>query len=125
MFAEWTEVDDEALEIHTAACQSTRFRSKVISRKGGLQKAIFSFEGPLLMAWGDADVTVIPTDIPDIIRASRPRSHTQYLNGHTRVFVVPAAGHWVQYEASQSVNELLLQFWRDTEHSPAGAGQGA
>jgi len=125
MFAKSAEVDAEALRIHTAACQLTRFRSKVISRMGGLQKAVSSFEGPLLMAWGDADVTVTPTDIPDIIRASRPRSHTQCLNGHTRVCVVPAAGHWVQYEASQSVNELLLQFWQDTEHSPAGAGQGA
>jgi len=125
MFAESTEVDDEALEIHTAACQATRFRSKVISRMGGLQKAVSRFEGPLLMAWGDADVTVTPTEIPGIIRASRPSCNAQCLDGHTRVCVIPAAGHWVQYEASQSVNELLLQFWQDAEHGPAGAGQGA
>lgn len=124
MIADQDKIDDEALDIHTSACQSTRFRSKAISRAGGLQKVISSFDGPLLMAWGEADVTVTPAEIPEIVSASRTSADTRGSYSHPRVCVVPGAGHWVQYEAHQFVNERLLQFWQDTERRPAIARQG-
>lgn len=94
---------------------------------GSVDLVGFSFGGLAAahLAWGDADVTVTPAGIPDIIHVSRPNAGAQCADGRTRVCVVPAAGHWGQYEAGQSVNELLLQLWQDTENSLAGAGRGA
>lgn len=52
--------DDEALAIHTHACLGTRFHSKSISRAGGLTHTLRSLDCPLLLLWGELDVTAPP-----------------------------------------------------------------
>ena len=49
-----------ALAVHTESCLSTRFRSKEISRSGGLHAALDRCPMPILLAWGEHDVTADP-----------------------------------------------------------------
>lgn len=108
MFADPAAIDDEAMHIHTEACRATRFRSKPLSRAGGLQDALARFHGPVMMIWGEEDVTISPASIPEIVRESRAGSPAGVPAVSVRV--VGKAGHWVQYEAHQQVNALLQQW---------------
>lgn len=91
-------VDDEALRIHTEACERTRFRSKAISRVGGLQTLLPNTAHSLLLAWGEHDVTADPAQLAVGLAACHPRARTA---------IVPGAGHWVHYEAADTINPLL------------------
>lgn len=95
-------VDDTALQLHTAACLQTRFRSKPISLAGGLKPCLDAFGGLLLLAWGEHDVTATPADAV----AAMSSGHA-----HCEARVVPGAGHWVGYEAAETVNPLLCRFF--------------
>ncbi|MDQ0142057.1 alpha/beta fold hydrolase [Cupriavidus necator] len=119
MLADPAAIDGEAVAIHTRACRATRFHSKSISRAGGLQQALARFPGPVLMIWGEADVTMSPEAIAGIARDSRNASADA---PEVRVSVVPGAGHWVQYEAHQPVNELLQAWLQKITDPPAPAG---
>jgi pimeloyl-ACP methyl ester carboxylesterase len=92
-------VDALALRVHTDACLRTRFHSKRISRAGGLADALDRHRGPLLLAWGEHDVTAEPHEALRGLVEGRPER---------RGCVVPGAGHWVQYERADDINRLLL-----------------
>ena len=94
-------IDAVALHIHRAACLATRFRSKAISRAGTLPALLAQYAGPVLLAWGEHDVTADP---------EATRSLLAHCTGPTRFTVLPGAGHWVQYEAAEATNALLLQW---------------
>lgn len=95
-------IDALAFAIHDLSCHGTRFRSKEISMAGGLQAAIDAFPGPLLLVWGEHDVTA---DAQPLV--------TQLAAGHAQRegVVIDGAGHWVQYECPAEVNALLLRFF--------------
>jgi pimeloyl-ACP methyl ester carboxylesterase len=90
-----------ALRIHTNACLKTRFHSKPISRAGGLGDCLARFHGPVLLAWGEHDVTADPVHAAPSLVGGRDNCSIQ---------VVPNAGHWVQFEAADAVNTLLLEW---------------
>ena len=94
-------IDKQAVRIHGEACLRTRFHSKTISRAGGLVASLDRYGGPLLLAWGEHDVTLVPEVAARTLGEGRHccRTHT-----------VPGAGHWVQYEAAPAVNELLASW---------------
>ncbi len=92
-------VDALALRIHTEACLATRFRSRTISLAGGLGGWLAKYAGPLLLVWGEHDVTAVPEDAL--------RAMSQGRSG-CRTVLVPGSGHWVQYERADQVNALLL-----------------
>ncbi|KAI3603410.1 2-hydroxy-6-oxo-6-phenylhexa-2,4-dienoate hydrolase (plasmid) [Cupriavidus necator H850] len=119
MIANPAAIDSEAVAIHTGACRATRFHSKSISRAGGLQQSLARFPGPVLMIWGEADVTMSPASIARIARNSRDASAAA---PEVSVNVVPGAGHWVQYEAHQQVNGQLQDWLQQSPHTPAQAG---
>lgn len=98
-------VDALALRIHADACLRTRFRSKEISRAGGLANVLDTFPGPVMLAWGEHDVTVEPDSMADRLAAGRPNCRTA---------IVPDAGHWLQYEQPHLVNRLLIDWLGDT-----------
>jgi 2-hydroxy-6-oxonona-2,4-dienedioate hydrolase len=100
-------VDALALRVHTDACLRTRFHSKRISRAGGLAGALDRHRGPLLLAWGEHDVTAEPEAAIRGLVEGRPERQG---------CIVPGAGHWVQYERADEVNRLLLE-WLGTEES--------
>jgi pimeloyl-ACP methyl ester carboxylesterase len=95
-------IDALAFEIHDIACHGTRFRSRDVSVATGLQEAIDAYTQPLLLIWGEHDVTA----------DARPLV-AQLLEGHPNRegFVVDGAGHWVQYERAEVVNARLLAFF--------------
>ncbi|MEF7612517.1 alpha/beta fold hydrolase [Aquincola sp. MAHUQ-54] len=93
-------VDALAVAIHTEACLKTRFRSKRISRGGGLFDAWAAHPGPTLAIWGAEDVTAEPAVlVPRLATQARCTAH-----------IVPGAGHWVQYEAHAVVNEHMARW---------------
>ena len=90
-------VDAMALAVYETQCQATRFRSKSISLAGGLQSRLAGYAGPLLLVWGEHDVTAVPQDMAPAIAATRSGCEWRLLDG----------GHWVQYECHEPVNQLL------------------
>jgi pimeloyl-ACP methyl ester carboxylesterase len=96
-------VDAAALYLHTQACLRTRFRSKSLSRAGGLQSLLPRAADALLLAWGEHDVTAEPSEVAGYLSACHPRAHAA---------VLPGAGHWVQNEVPEAVN-CLLRGWLD------------
>ncbi|MEJ8851532.1 alpha/beta fold hydrolase [Variovorax rhizosphaerae] len=99
-------VDDTALHIHTQACLRARFRSKPISRAGDLPGLLAGYSGPLLLAWGEHDVTAEPSRAVQVLAHGRR---------DCRTCIVPGAGHWVQYEAAAETNALLLHWLESAE----------
>ena len=96
-----TRIDAVALRVHTDSCERARFRSKEISQAGGLQAALDSQGTQKLLAWGEHDVTALPTVLAQALSAGRATCQTH---------IVAGAGHWVQYEAADEVNRLLLHW---------------
>lgn len=94
-------VDDLALEIHLRSCRATRFRSRDISRRGGLQCALDRFGGPTLLLWGRQDVTTTPECLlPRLLSQGRRRAGR----------LVEGAGHWAQFEQHAAVDRALIDF---------------
>jgi pimeloyl-ACP methyl ester carboxylesterase len=96
--------DAVAVQIHTDACLRTRFRSKPISRAGGLQALLPRSAHTLLLAWGEHDITATPEQLAPALAACHPRASTA---------IVPHAGHWVQYEDAPAIH-TLLSHWLTT-----------
>lgn len=101
-------IDALALRIHTEACQSTRFHSRSISRAAGLQAVVDQHHGPLLLVWGEHDVTAVPDEAALALGDGRRQCRTQ---------TVAEAGHWVQFECADQVNGLLLAWLNETKDS--------
>lgn len=100
-------IDELALRIHGDACLRTRFHSKTISRAGALAASLDQYRGPVLLAWGEHDVTLVPEIVAKTLGEGRSNCRT-----HT----VPGAGHWVQYEAAPAVNALLASWLESTTY---------
>jgi pimeloyl-ACP methyl ester carboxylesterase len=96
------DIDPLALHIHTEACLRTRFRSKEISRGGGLMAALAQRRGPSLLVWGEHDVTAQPEVIARALSDRLPDCSTH---------VVEGSGHWVQFERADDINRLLLAWF--------------
>ena len=94
-------IDALALCLHTQACQRSRFYSLFISRAGGLVDALRPFGGPVLLVWGEHDVTAHPESAAACVIDNHPERVAH---------VVEGSGHWVQYEAAETVNRLLLEW---------------
>jgi pimeloyl-ACP methyl ester carboxylesterase len=92
-------IDAVALELHTVSCLRTRFRSKPISRAGGLVEILDAIAQPVLLLWGEHDVTAEPEAAARVLTEGHAKR---------RAHIVPEAGHWVQYERSHDVDRLLL-----------------
>lgn len=97
---------DLAVHIHADACLRTRFHSKLHSRAGRLPEFLAAFRGPLMLVWGEHDVTADPVQAAALLSAGRR---------DCQVHIVADAGHWVQYEAASQVNDLVLSWLRHAE----------
>lgn len=95
-------IDALALEVHRACCTATRFRSKSISRVALLAPILEGVDAPVLLVWGEHDVTTQPEAAARAIAAGRP---------HISWRIIPAAGHWAQYERPDEMNRLLLDWF--------------
>ena len=95
-------IDALAMRVHEQTCLATRFRSKAISRGALLEPVLDSYQGPTLLMWGEHDVTANPVEAAQKIAGGSP---------HREWCLVPGAGHWVQFERPDEVNQLLLRWF--------------
>ncbi|OZI49485.1 alpha/beta fold hydrolase [Bordetella genomosp. 4] len=91
-----------ALQIHARSCEKTRFRSKSISRRSSLLDVLKDFDKPILMAWGEDDVTAVPADAGRMLAQGHPSREWH---------VIADSGHWVQFEQADAVNALLIRWF--------------
>jgi len=94
-------IDALALAVHTESCMSTRFRSKEISRSGGLHALLERYAMPVMLAWGEHDVTADPQALAQELAHGREDRQAHVIEG---------VGHWVQYEGAAVINPLLAEF---------------
>lgn len=95
-----------ALQIHARSCEKTRFRSKSISRRSSLRDVLKDFHKPILMAWGEDDVTVVPEEAGPMLAQGHPSRQWR---------VVADSGHWVQFEQADEINGLLIRWFAPPE----------
>jgi pimeloyl-ACP methyl ester carboxylesterase len=94
-------VDDLALEVHLRSCRATRFRSRDIAREDRLSRALDGFTRPTLLIWGAEDATADPVPLLEQLTAGHPERIARLVDG---------AGHWAQYQSSDQVNRLMVDF---------------
>lgn len=94
--------DPLALEVHRVSCEKTRLRSKALSRAALLPGLLQALDLPLLLLWGEHDVTADPAVLAPRLADDHPAREW---------IVVPGAGHWVQYERPHEVDQLLLHWF--------------
>lgn len=96
-------VDDGTIDIQIRNIARGRFNSLKVSLRPTLLKDLGAISCPLMMVWGANDVVAYPSPQAraELCRAVRP---------NLELHLVPGAGHWVQYEAADTVNDLLLRF---------------
>lgn len=93
-------VDELAMTLHMANMAKARLRSRGIARTSVLAESLRDLPCPLNCVFGDRDVTLHPdlAGIRDYVHEIHPSADFQ---------VIPGAGHWVQFEASDAFNALL------------------
>jgi len=102
MLSEGAEIDADTLGIHVANNRRARVRSRPLSRSTILLGALPAIKARLVGIWGEHDITATP-DLASreaAIRQCRP---------DVDFHVITGAGHWVQYEAADRFNPLLLE----------------
>jgi len=102
MISTYDRIDAQAIRIHQDACVATRFKSKPIARPGGLAEQLEKYTGPVLLIWGEHDVTCTPEYLIEALVSGRPNRSKE---------LVVDAGHWVQYEKSDQINATLIQWF--------------
>lgn len=103
MIADPSHVDDATIDIQAENIRNTRFDSRRISLQDRLLKDIERSDAPLQLIWGARDHLAYPSidARAALCRGVRP---------DTRVDIIPAAGHWVQYEQPAAFNDALRSF---------------
>ena len=95
-------LDPLSLEVHRYACVNTRFRSKALSQAAKVPALLVGMDVPMLFVWGEHDVT-----------AQAELAGPLFQDGHQerRWMAIEDAGHWVQFEQAERVNEVLLNWF--------------
>jgi 2-hydroxy-6-oxonona-2,4-dienedioate hydrolase len=93
-------VDDLALTLHAANMAKGRLRSRRIARSSVLADSVRNLPCPLNCIFGEKDVTLHP-DLAGV------RDYAEQVHPGVDFRVVPDAGHWVQFEASEQFNTVL------------------
>jgi pimeloyl-ACP methyl ester carboxylesterase len=82
--------------------RASRFNSRPFSMRSGLQAALQTFTGPVLLAWGEHDATAVPREIaPQLAAACRDATWR----------IIDGAGHWAQYERADDVSSRFANWF--------------
>lgn len=98
-------IDDVAVLVHREAMQRTRLRSRPLSRSTVMREALDRLAIPILMLWGEHDVTALGEATARAMAQGHPNCQWQ---------VVPGASHWLQYERPELVNNLFIDWFGQT-----------
>jgi pimeloyl-ACP methyl ester carboxylesterase len=99
-------VSEETIDIQCRNIALGRFNSLKVSLRPTLLSDIAAMSCPLAMVWGANDIVAYPSPQARAADCKAVRPHLE-------LTIVPGAGHWVQYEAADEVNALLLGFLRN------------
>lgn len=108
MMADKAKIDDLAVHLQYDNTRKCRLRSPIISRTDVLSQALARIKTPVNGIWGERDATTWPYHS---LREEALREHHPELLYQ----IVPDAGHWVPYEATEVFNPLLLKFLQARE----------
>jgi pimeloyl-ACP methyl ester carboxylesterase len=102
MIADPDRIDELALYLQQTNHARARMRSRRFSRSDALLRALPQVTARLDGIWGERDRTAYPhlDERARVLRSFQPKA---------RFAVVPGAGHWVQYEAPDQFNALLIE----------------
>ena len=92
--------DNLALTIHMDNMAKSRLRSRGIARTTVLAESLKELPCKLMCIFGENDVTLHP-DLAGI------RAYVDEVCPNVDFYIIPHAGHWVQFEASICFNALL------------------
>lgn len=111
MIANEANLTDEAIDMQAANYYRTRFDGRRFSLSNCVADSLGKIRGPIQFIYGDRDALGAAdlTRRADVVRRARPDAIFE---------ILPGAGHWVQYEAAERVNRMLVAFLADT---PGGA----
>jgi pimeloyl-ACP methyl ester carboxylesterase len=94
--------DALAFETYVYSVRTTRFRSGGAPRDARLAEMLAPFAEPVLLIWGEHDVTATPELARDPLIQGRPNRHYRLL---------PGGGHWIQFECADAVNAELVRWF--------------
>jgi len=102
MIADPAKIDQLAIYIQSRNAPRARVKSRRFSRADTLARALPQIKARLDGIWGERDATAYPylDDRARILRSFQPDA---------RFEVIAGAGHWVQYEAAERFNPLLVE----------------
>jgi len=105
MIAQPENLTEEAVDLQAENFRRTRFDGRRFSVTPNTPASLSRITCPVQVIFGAEDALWKGTlDLRlEAVRNARPDA---------RIVVLPKAGHWVQYEAAQDVNRLLLEFHR-------------
>jgi 2-hydroxy-6-oxonona-2,4-dienedioate hydrolase len=95
-------IDALAVEVQSRNAAVSRIRGKHVSHTGSLANCLPDFAGRLAGIWGEHDPTAAPY-------LAERRERLQSFQPGAPFDIVPGAGHWVQYEAYETVNRRMRE----------------
>ena len=101
MFADKDRIDDLAVELQCANVARARVKSRRFAPVNLIRPILPKIAAPLGGIWGEFDVTAYPY-------VDERRAALQAVQPGASFAVIPGAGHWVMYEASDAFNAALL-----------------
>ncbi len=101
MIADPANIDEFTVDLQVRNAARARTKSRPLSRNPTLLKALPRIKARLSGIWGERDITArgILEETRKLLQSFQPTA---------RFTVIPEAGHWVQYEAAQAFNAVLL-----------------
>jgi 2-hydroxy-6-oxonona-2,4-dienedioate hydrolase len=101
-------IDALAVEVQSRNAAVSRIRGKHVSHTGSLANCLPGFTGRLAGIWGEHDPTAAPY-------LAERRERLQSFQPGAPFDIVPGAGHWVQYEAYETVNQRMRELLKKGE----------
>jgi pimeloyl-ACP methyl ester carboxylesterase len=95
-------IDNIAVLVHREAMQRARLRSRPLSRSTVMRDALEGIRIPILMLWGEHDVTALGEATARDMAQGHPNRQWQ---------VVAGASHWLQYERPELVDRLFIEWF--------------
>lgn len=101
MFHDGKKIDQLSIRLQDENTRNARLNSRPIARSAELSDALASTDAPISAIWGEEDATARGTlgDCEALLRRFDP---------DMEMTVLPGVGHFVQYEAADEFNRILL-----------------
>ncbi len=106
MLADPKQANQPTIEMQRDNVPRARFDSRRLSLSDTLLEALPRIRCPLLILWGEKDALAY-------LSLTARIAMCRGLNPDVAVQILAGAGHWVQYEAPDAVNQALLDFFSE------------